>query len=189
MQYDFVSHLKTFSLISSSCQDFIRQRSVTRSYKSKVMLLQEGDVCQKIFFIHEGVLQGYKYYQEKEVATWFGIENQLATAFYSFVSGEPSYEGIQTLASTTVSWLLKRDWDELYERFPEGDKLGRKLTEYYYTWLERRSMSMQYHTPTERYHYLLETEPQLFQKVPLTYIASYLGLARETLSRLRNTRQ
>ena len=188
MEHSLVTYLETFCPISDSCRDFIRQQGVTTTYKKNTFLLAEADVCTKLYFIHRGVLRGVKYYRDKEISTWFGTDNQLVTAFYSFVQEAPSYEGLQTLADTTVTWLSRAQWDELLRRFVEGNELGRKLAEHYYVWLEQRSMSMQYHTPMERYQHLLTTDPELLQRVPLTYIASYLGLARETLSRLRADR-
>jgi CRP-like cAMP-binding protein len=74
---------------------------------------------------------------------------------------------------------------QLYNDFPETERIGRILTENYYVKLEGRLMSLQFTSAKERYELLMTNNPSIIQRAPLGYIASYLGITQETLSRIR----
>ena len=96
-----------------------------------------------------------------------------------------SHESIQAIEDTTVLYIDYPELQDIYHRFPEFNFTGRVLTEKYYTLSEQRLKSLRLQRAHDRYGYLLEDHPELIQRVPSKYIASYLGITLETLSRIR----
>ena len=148
-------------------------------------LLQEGSVCRNMYFLEQGCLRGFYLLEEKEITHWFAFENDFVTSFHSFITRKPSVENLQLLEDS-ILWQISYDsLHDLYDRFPEIERLGRMTCEKYYIRLEERYVNSQFKTAAERYQDLLNTNPLLLQRFSLGYIASYLGISQETLSRIR----
>jgi CRP/FNR family transcriptional regulator, anaerobic regulatory protein len=152
-------------------------------------ILREGRTTKKLYFVESGLLRGFHYKEGKEVINWFCNEGQFATSMYSFVSQKPSYENIQAIEATKLFSIAYQDLQKLYQTYPAFDKIGRLLTEQYYVALEERIISLHFQTAKERYKSLLQNEEYLLQRVSLGFLASYLGITQETLSRIRKKTQ
>ena len=177
---------EAYGNLGTTCQEALLAFCRMRSYPKHSFLLHEGEVCQHLYFVESGVLRGASYRDEQEVTVWFGLAEQLATSFSSFITKQPSRESIQVMTDATVVVIHHRELEAWYDQFPAAQRLGRKLTERYFIWLEQRSLSMQFESARQKYEHLLRTEPGVVSQVPLTYVASYLGITRETLSRVRH---
>lgn len=152
----------------------------------KTKILSEGEKSNSIYFIISGTARIYYLDKEgKETNTWFLFENELLISVYSFYTGNPSFEYIETLADCKFISLKRDKLDYLYNKFMEFNFLGRKLTEFYYMRNEMQANELRMLSAKERYQKLLERNSELFQRVSLSHIASYLGISRETLSRIR----
>ncbi|QNF33298.1 Crp/Fnr family transcriptional regulator [Adhaeribacter swui] len=149
-------------------------------------LIQEGMVCHNLYFLEQGCLRGYYNLDGKEITYWFGFENNFITSFYSFISRKPGVENIQILEDATLWGISYQALNQLFDFYPDLERLVRIINEQYYIRLEERLMGMQFKTARERYEQLLETAPHILQRVSLGQIASYLGISQETLSRIRS---
>lgn len=152
----------------------------------KVKLLNAGERSNTIYFILKGAARIFYLDKDgKETNTWFLFENELLISVYSFYTGKPSFEYIETLEDCTLIAVKKDRLDELYLKYLEFNFSGRKLTEFYHMRNEIQANELRMFSAKERYHKLLKRTPQLFQRVSLGHIASYLGVTQETLSRIR----
>lgn len=149
-------------------------------------LVEEGKRCNYMYFLEKGCLRGFYNLDGKEVTYWFGFENNFVTSFYGFISRKPSFENIQLIEDCTLWGLTYDELQDLYDQYPDIERLGRLSHEKYYMMLEDRFVSNHFKDAKERYDMLLEVSPHIVQRVPLGYIASYLGISQETLSRIRN---
>ena len=148
-------------------------------------LLHEGQVCRHLYFLETGALRGYYNLEGKEVTHWFGFERDFITSFHSFITQEPAVENIQLLEGS-VLWMISKDkLTELLNRYQEIERLVRIVYEKYYIRLEERFVNAQFKSAKERYEQLLQQTPHIIERVPLGFIASYLGISQETLSRIR----
>ncbi len=154
-------------------------------HKKGTFLIKEQQYCNRLYFVQKGSARAFFNKDGKEVTTWFAFENQVLTSYYSFISQKKSLESIQLLEDTTLYSIHYDNLQQLYTDFHGIERLGRKITEFYYQWQEERLFSLQFHTAKERYEKLLIQEPHLLQKAALGHIASYLGITQETLSRIR----
>jgi CRP-like cAMP-binding protein len=149
-------------------------------------LISEGKICNHVYFLEKGCLRGYYNLDGKEVSHWFGFENNFVTSFYSFITKKPSIENIQLIEDCTL-WAIQYDnLQKLYNQYAEIERLGRIMHERYYVMLEERFVSNHFKEARERYENLVAHSPHILQRIPLGYIASYLGITQETLSRIRS---
>ena len=148
-------------------------------------LISEGKVCQHMYFLEKGCLRGFYNLDGKEVTYWFAFEDTFVTSFYSFITRKPSVENIQLIEDSTL-WSISYDnVQKLYDKHPDIERLGRIMNERYYVMLEERFVSNHFKEAKERYENLITNAPHILQRVPLGYVASYLGISQETLSRIR----
>ncbi len=149
-------------------------------------LLREGTVCRNMYFLEAGCLRGFYVLDGKEVTRWFASENDFVTSFHSFITRTPSLESLQTLEDSVLWSISHEALYTLYDKYPDIERLGRIACEKYYIRLEERYVNAQFRSATERYLQLLEQNPLFIQRIPLGYIASFLGISQETLSRIRS---
>jgi CRP-like cAMP-binding protein len=171
--------------LSEELQQAISSCLIKQEFKSKTLLLQEGKVCDRVYFIEKGLARAYYYLEGQEITSWFMQENDLIISVYSFFSQRPSYENIELLEDSTIISITHRDLQNLYNEFPVFNLFGRVLTENYYVRSEERIISHRMQSSQQRYNSLHQTNPQLFNRAQKKHIASYLGMSPETLSRLR----
>ncbi len=147
-----------------------------------------GHTCRTIYFIQKGLARVYYFKGETDITESFSFENQIVARVESLFSGKPSRKGIQMLEDSDIVAINATQLFRLYDAFPEIERLFRKIFEAGYVETVHRIESLQFHTAEERYRDLLEASPNILQRVPLKYIASYLGITPVSLSRIRALR-
>jgi CRP-like cAMP-binding protein len=157
-----------------------------RFVKRKQYLLRAGEVCRIRSYINKGCFRRYMIDDHgKEVIINFGFEEWWVGDLESFDNQEPSIYFVQALEDSEVFCIDKKNLNLLFEAVPKFRIFDtRKIEKSHYAMLKRLAM-MQSASPEEKYRSLIEQYPQVFQRVPLHYIASYLGIEPESLSRLR----
>ncbi len=175
-----------FLMLSPEIQESLSSKTKVRNLKKKELLLEPNKCVHSIFFVNRGLLRGFFYQKRKDITTWFSLEGEIITSISSLITGKPSLEGIEALEDCELGEISYEDLNQLYKTFPELNKLGRMLMEFYYIELEERAIHFQFKTAKERYEYFLSKYSQAFHRIPLTHIASYLGITKETLSRIRS---
>ena len=177
--------LKKIYRISDKAQEALSNKLKKVSLKKGDLLLMQGNTCKHLYFLQQGCIRGYYYLDHKEVTHWFGFDNDFVTSFHSFITQQPSVESLEALEDTILWSISHQSLYELYDTFPEIERLGRMAYEKYYIRLEERYVNAQFKTAAQRYQELLDTNSHILQRVSLGRIASYLGISQETLSRIR----
>lgn len=154
-------------------------------YRRNEYLLKEGAVCNEVFFIESGFCKTWFNQDGKEINTGFNFENEFATSLRSLVSGTKSEFNIQACEPLSVIRFDKTELLKAYKKSHEIESFGRKVLELLNLQQEEHANSFRLLTPRERYEQLITRHPDFAQRVSLTQMASYLGISRETLSRLR----
>ena len=156
---------------------------------AKTILLQEGDISRKAFLIEKGCLRVWFNNKGQEVTFQFFFENTTVSSIESFKKNIPSLFSIETIEPCTLWWIDKTDVDSMLEEVSEIPAMRNQILEVMF---ERTVHYMQHFlsfirdTPQERYENLLTKQPYIVQRVPQHYIASYLGVSRVHLSRIKN---
>jgi CRP/FNR family transcriptional regulator, anaerobic regulatory protein len=153
--------------------------------KKGSVLLKIGDECKFMYFIISGSIRMFCYKKENEETYDFGFENDFAVDYRSFLTAQPATLGIEALEDLIFVSIKKEALLKLNKTSVKMREFSKIMTEIVYIYLDERLQSILYDEPIERYKKLLEKQPELLQRVPLQYIASYLGVRPETLSRFR----
>jgi CRP/FNR family transcriptional regulator, anaerobic regulatory protein len=155
------------------------------TFSKKEFLLREGETCDFIAFIAEGLYRFYYVQEGEEKVTAFFFSGDFVTNYRSFLTGKPSEHYIETLKPSTVYKLHKKDLLMLYDKHKSIERLGRFIAENLYLTVTARLDSFLHGNPENRYQELLNRNSKLLQEVPQYMLASYLGIKPETLSRIR----
>lgn len=160
--------------------------SFTKQLKKKGdFLLSQGEVCKNLYFLSEGVSRSFTIKDGNDITTWFSFKNEFVTSFTSFFPEEPSYESIEMLTDGVVYKISKLQLINIKNQSNKIEGIINHFSQLYTIQLEKRLLILQTYTAKEKYDYIIQHEPHLVQLVPSKYLASYLGVTRETLSRIR----
>jgi len=147
---------------------------------------EPGKLCNKMAFIHSGVLRMFNYHEDREITLWIGSENRFITDLSSFNHQTPAKWHIEAVTLSKLLTISRDDHFSLLKTNPKWLEFDNRLLTSAFTILEERMFSHLYMSAEERYQKLMESDPSLFNRVPLKQIASMLGMTPETLSRLRS---
>jgi CRP/FNR family transcriptional regulator, anaerobic regulatory protein len=160
--------------------------TVIKDYPKKSLLLQEGQTAHYAYFVLKGLARAYHITDGKEITTRFMDEGFIITSWLSFYTQKPGDEFIETMEDSILGCIHYDQIQKMYRDIAEFNIIGRKLAEYFFFLSEQRTKMLRKHTTEERYRFFLKQHPDLLQRIPLKYIATYLGMNEETLSRVRN---
>lgn len=183
-----LQHIKTYHSLSAEAQEALFDCFDQVILSKGEYLVREGNRCRHLYFLEQGALRGYYNLEEKEITHWFAFSQDFVTSFHSFITGQPAVENIQLLEGSILWAISKEKMNRLLNTYHELERLLRIAYENYYIRLEERFVNAQFKTAAERYQELLQKTPHMIERVPLGYIASYLGISPETLSRIRSHR-
>jgi CRP-like cAMP-binding protein len=182
----FVKHIYP---VSEEAVKYINEHSYPQRIPRGTYLLKEGEICQHLYFIRKGVIRGYIKDGTKEVTTWMTAENEMVTSIRGLSLQEPSLENIHAIEECDLVVADYSALQYLYENHLEVNIVGRKLLEQYYKDAEERAFICRIPNASKRYRHFVETKGDLANRIPLKYIASYLGMTIETMSRIRSAKQ
>jgi CRP-like cAMP-binding protein len=174
------------SALDAKSQELYHATIRTESFSKNKMLLKGGSICVYTYVVLEGCIRKYYLKNGMEITSEFIFPGEMAVSVSSFLQQQPSNEFIQAIEPTEVMMIPYSLFELMQNNNSEIVKTNFNLLAEYTLWLERRLHHIQLHSAKERYQMLLQTQPQRVQKIPLTYIASYLGITLETLSRIRS---
>lgn len=163
----------------------LRNVGVEHQLAKGVLILQPGQVCKHIIFLQSGLLRSFYITEGEERNVGFTLENGFVTDLKSLRSEQPSELSIQALESSTLLSIPKTDLVQLYDRSHQLEAFGRRLLEKLLEEQEEYAAWFTLYSARERYNLLVKKQPALVQRVPLGHLASFLGIRRETLSRIR----
>ena len=178
-------YFKQYNRLSTEAEEAITQISSVIELKKNAVLQPIGHTCKTIYFINKGIARIYYLKDGIDITESFALENNIIARVESLFTGKPSRKAIQILEDAELVAINSVQLFQLYDRFPDIERLFRKIFEAAYVDTVNRIESIQFHTAEERYNALLTEAPGIIQRVPLKYIASYLGITQVSLSRIR----
>jgi CRP/FNR family transcriptional regulator, anaerobic regulatory protein len=182
---ELLAFLNSIYPLSQPAIEYLAENLKEIEIPKKQFILKGGRICYNIYFVKSGLLRCFYNKNDKEVNSWFMKENDVIFSVESFLNQTPSYENIQTLEDSLLYYIDYAELQHLYIHCPEFNFIGRVLTEKYYKLSEQRLYSLRMQRSFERYNFIMNHFPQIILRVPSKYIASYLGITEETLSRIR----
>lgn len=157
-----------------------------KKLRKRQYLLQAGDVCRYQAFVEKGILRSYTVDERGgEHILQFASEGWWVADLSSYITGEPSPFNIEALEDAELLLLSKPSWDKLMQTLPAFEHYFRILIQNNLIATQKRLMQSLTETAEEKYNTFTKVYPDCVRRVPQHMIASYLGISRETLSRLR----
>lgn len=155
-----------------------------RIIKKNEVLLQEGKVCRHLYFIESGLLRYFINKHGNDITKFFTEAPYCFTSQVSFTAAKPATENIQAIEKSIIWQITLQQANDLLE-LKSWNTFVRKLIQEVQYYTEEILEEIQTETAENRYRKMIETNPQLLQRVPLKYLASYFGIAPQSLSRIR----
>jgi CRP-like cAMP-binding protein len=158
----------------------------SKSISKKDFLLTDSKVCNFIAFIAEGSIRHFHVKDGIEKTCDISFENSWVTDFQSFTYNTSSIMNLQAMEDTSVFLIRKENLARLYKECNKYETFGRLMAEQVAQRATEIAMSLSSNKPEERFQNLIKKQPDLFQRVPQKYIANFLGISPESLSRIRS---
>lgn len=156
-----------------------------RHLAQRSYFIQPGQVCHVIGFIGKGALRTFHERDGEEITVDICLDGQYCTDYVSFLTRQPSTRYIQALSEVDLVVFDRDHLEHLYATSPSAERMGRRIAESLFIHLAERTGQFLTESPEERYLRMLNERPEVLQRIPLRYLASYLGVRPETLSRIR----
>ncbi len=167
--------------------EFTKTLFIPKKLRKRQYLLQDGDVCKYTAFVEKGMLRTFTIDEKgNQPILQFSMEGWWVADLYSFLTNEPSLFNIDALEDCELLLITKPSWDLLLGKVPAFERFFRILIQNSLIATQRRLMGSMSETAEEKYTNLINNFPGCIERVPQHMIASYLGITRETLSRVRS---
>jgi CRP-like cAMP-binding protein len=177
--------IRNYIPFSSEEETIIRSLFRLQKFKKGHQLLQAGAVCKDIFFIEEGLVRYYAIVDGEEKTSYFNKEGEFVCYYSSFLPQKPSTITIEALEACTVYSISYKNMQLFYDQVRYGDRFGRLGIEEVFMNVSNQVNSLYNDPPEVRYQLFLSRFPDIGQRIPQYYIASYIGVKPQSLSRIR----
>lgn len=181
-----IEKIKQFISLSEEEKQLLEGLFVKQHFAKGDFFLRENQVCRQLGLIHEGIVRYYINVGGEDKTYFFGREGDFVCEYESFLQQIPSDKNIQVLEDTSIYTINFGGLQHIYSEVKEGNLLGRLGIEQVFVSILQQLASFYNDPPELRYRRFLESFPDIVQRVPQYYIASYVGIKPQSLSRIRN---
>ncbi len=171
--------------LSDADWELFRSRLVKQQYPKKTLLLQAGQTENYLSFMEEGIVRLCVPKEFEDHTFAFVFAGEFVSAYDSFLTQSSSSYHIETLATTTLWRISYADLQMIYSKTAVGNVIGRKAAESLFLEKAKRELALLNDSAEQRYLNLFTEQPELILQIPLKYIASYIGITPQALSRIR----
>lgn len=182
---DYFNRLNSISCLDGQSRSELFRHITIRNVSKGSFILKYDETCKHIYYVNKGLVRIFYYKNRKDITEWIASENHFLFSIISYFKNEPSKLIIEAIEDSEIILLAKEGLEKLRKT---NIQISNLCTEFYSISLiysQKRMESIQFETAKQRYNNLLSEQPKILNKVPLQYIASYLGITQETLSRIR----
>ena len=175
-----------YTPLSDECQAELITSSKIRTFKKGELVVREGQYAKSAYLIAQGCARAYYLQDGRDISDWFTFENEIMASIVSFFSEKPSLHFVEFVEDSKAIEFSKETIDQLSIKHHDFERFISKVVTETMLGLAERLHTIQFVRAEERFTRLLKIYPDITNRIPLTHIASYLGITLETLSRIRN---
>ena len=180
-----IENIKTSIPLSPADETIIGNLFHQKNISRNEHLLEAGEVCRRLFFIEKGLVRYYLANNDEEQTNYFNKEGEWVCDYPSFLPQLPAAVSIQALEDT-VAWTISyHDLQAFYREVEHGERFGRLGIEQVFISIIRQITSLYTDRPETRYEKFIQAYADIAQRIPQYYIASYVGVKPQSLSRIR----
>lgn len=176
---------RRYSTMTHEELDILESVLVPMKFAKGDKILNEGEICTNIYWVVKGLVRQYYYKNDKELTEYMAVENSIMMSIESLFKEKPSTQIMQALEPTLIYALPKAALEAVAMRSVNIQILYRKILEESLIISQTRADMLRFESAQDRYQKLVKRSPQLVLRAPLVYIANYLQMTPETLSRVR----
>lgn len=176
---------RRYSTMTHDELDILESILIPRKYAKNEIILREGETCENIYWVVKGLVRQFYYKNKKELTEYMATENSIVMCIESLFLEEPTRLQIQALEPSIIYSLPKAELEQAAIKCVNIQMLYRKILEESLIISQHHADMLRFETAQDRYAKLVKRSPQLVLRAPLVYIASYLQMTPETLSRVR----
>ncbi|MCF6308414.1 MAG: cyclic nucleotide-binding domain-containing protein [Flavobacteriaceae bacterium] len=180
------NYIETITEVNDEDWDFFSSKLQKKIFSKKKIITKIGQIENCISFIEKGIVRVFIPKEEEDNITFgFSFQNEFISAYDSFLMQSPSQYQLETLAETSLLSISYSDLQEVYRKTKIGNLIGRLVAERLFILKSNRALSLLNDSAEQRYLNLFTERPNLIKEIPLKYIASYIGVTPQSLSRIR----
>ena len=176
---------RRYSTMTHEELDLLEDILVPMKFAKNEKILKEGEVCENIYWIVKGLVRQFYYKNGKELTEYMATENSIVMCIESLFKEQPTHLQIATIEPTLLYAMPKKVLEQVAMKSVNIQILYRKILEESLILSQIRADMLRFESAQDRYQKLVKRQPQLVLRAPLVYIASYLQMTPETLSRVR----
>jgi CRP-like cAMP-binding protein len=177
--------IETRTNITEADMAFVFQLAHFKPFEKGDLLTESGKIENYVYFIVEGVTRSFFFKEDQNISLDFHFTGQFVSVYESFLDQTPAQHAIEALTQVSTMRIRQADLTKLYTLSPKFEQVARIFTEELFKKGSARVKSLLSESATERYVHLLNAYPEYVQNIPLKYLASYLNIKPESLSRIR----
>ncbi|WP_299434726.1 Crp/Fnr family transcriptional regulator [uncultured Maribacter sp.] len=180
---------ETYSPLTYDCQQELIGLAKILKLKKNFTLVREGQFSDKTYYVVSGCARAYYLKDGKDISDWFAFENEFISSIVSFFTNKPSPHFIELLEDSILVEFSREQIEELSMKYHDYERLIRVIVTKTMLSQQERITSIQFQNAEQKYNNILTIHPNITTRIPLTHIASYLGITLETLSRIRSLKK
>lgn len=179
-----IDYIEQFVKLDSDAIKELENLAEIEIYKKNQFILEQGQRCNKIWFVKKGMVRKYHLCDGKEVTVWIHTENDTFTSLQSYAQNDLSDEFLQACEDTEVICITKNNSEKL-AKFPQFMVFTNAMMEREFVNIDKHTKALNQRDAKGKYEYLREIAPEIIKRAKIGHIASIIGVSRETLSRVR----
>ncbi|MCG8700708.1 MAG: Crp/Fnr family transcriptional regulator [Bacteroidales bacterium] len=179
-----INYIEQIVKLNTEAIQLLQELAEIEVYKKNQFVLEQGQRCNKIWFVQKGMVRKYHLSDGNEITAWIHTENDIFTSLESYSQNTPANEYLQACEDTEVISITKSNSQKLAE-YPQFLFFTNTLMEREFVNIDKHTKEMNQRDATGRYAYLREIAPEIVKRAKIGHIASIIGVSRETLSRIR----
>lgn len=183
---ELLEKLKRICELSNASIELIKEKTTFRKMKRGDLVLPMGSVCNHFYFVKAGAIRNFYLKDGRDITEWITLEGSFCFSITSFFKETPSSLATECLEDSEIGFISKEILLKYSKSNFELAELLRSFLTGSLIMSQQRMESIQFETAKQRYSRLLKSNPDILRRVPLMYIASFLGMSVETLSRIRS---
>ncbi|MEZ4968868.1 MAG: Crp/Fnr family transcriptional regulator [Flavobacteriaceae bacterium] len=178
-------YLNAIVPLSPELKSFLANKIKRTVFTKNEIINTAGEICNRLYVIKKGLVRGYFISDKADVTTWISFDSEIFTSITGFFKNEPARENIQCLEDTHCEYLEYQDFQYCLKNFPEMREINRIMMVEYYIHAENRAFMTRIPNAQKRLKYFLRNaDPRMVERIPKKYLASFLTMRPETLSRI-----
>ncbi|MCG6188294.1 Crp/Fnr family transcriptional regulator [Maribellus maritimus] len=179
-----IDYINQYAKLDDAAILELELRAEIEKFKKNEFILEQGEYCNKIWFIKSGMVRKFHLHEGKEITAWIHVVNDIITSLYSYFHQTPAIEYLQACEETELIGISRENSKKLAQ-FPQFVTFTNVLMGEHFVKIDTNSREFGLMSAKEKYDYLKQISPEMIKRAKLGHIASLMGVTQETLSRIR----